>query len=283
MIHRQNIRERLVLLDGDIRDLFEMWGTVPNREASKTYNSIWRVLMDVGFRYLVRIYFSNLSTKSAEAGDDVMFDVRINDVVVNSDIDTRERRNANGMPLYKDYMVIIKGRKDQGKHDLVICLNSNAEVKNGRGPFKVFEIMKLSNLENSLGSPNPLPTSQDLPYSAIEDSLQVFGARNMIAGVSITLLALRSFIVYTVWRVRVNDNINVEILPSTKAQRLSRRFSLAEIRRATKHFSDENLIGWGGFGKVYKGLIDDGEKTVAIKQLKQNSKQGKDEFLNEIE
>ncbi|KAL0318621.1 UNVERIFIED_CONTAM: putative receptor-like protein kinase [Sesamum angustifolium] len=72
-------------------------------------------------------------------------------------------------------------------------------------------------------------------------------------------------------------------MPSARAERLCRRFSLVEIQVATGNFSDAHLIGRGGFGKVYKGLIDNGQVTVAIKRQKSNSKQGTNEFLTEIE
>ncbi|KAL0350778.1 UNVERIFIED_CONTAM: putative receptor-like protein kinase [Sesamum radiatum] len=71
--------------------------------------------------------------------------------------------------------------------------------------------------------------------------------------------------------------------PSARAERLCRRFSLAEIRLATRNFSDALFIGRGGFGKVYKGLIDKGQTIVAVKRLKSNSRQGAHEFLMEIE
>ncbi|KAM7490583.1 hypothetical protein LguiA_033504 [Lonicera macranthoides] len=62
-----------------------------------------------------------------------------------------------------------------------------------------------------------------------------------------------------------------------------RRFSLPEILSATHNFDDSKVIGKGGFGKVYKGAIDDGLVTVAIKRLNHTSKQGTVEFLTEIE
>ncbi|KAG6404313.1 hypothetical protein SASPL_136559 [Salvia splendens] len=59
------------------------------------------------------------------------------------------------------------------------------------------------------------------------------------------------------------------------------KFSLAEIRLATNDFSEE--IGTGGFGKVYKGFIDNGQTAVAVKRRNAWSLQGQSEFTKEIE
>ncbi|KAL0341626.1 UNVERIFIED_CONTAM: putative receptor-like protein kinase [Sesamum calycinum] len=105
----------------------------------------------------------------------------------------------------------------------------------------------------------------------------------MIATVAITLLAMVNIIFYTLLQVREASCTEQQNKPSAKAERLCRRFSLSEIQLATRNFSDAHLIGKGGFGKVYKGLIDNGRETVAIKRQKSNSKQGAREFLTEIE
>ncbi|KAM7473782.1 hypothetical protein LguiB_021025 [Lonicera macranthoides] len=52
---------------------------------------------------------------------------------------------------------------------------------------------------------------------------------------------------------------------------------------ATNNFDDALIIGHGGFGKVYKGVIDDGTITVAIKRLSPMSKQGAPQFWTEVE
>ncbi|XP_057842715.1 probable LRR receptor-like serine/threonine-protein kinase At1g56140 [Cryptomeria japonica] len=58
-------------------------------------------------------------------------------------------------------------------------------------------------------------------------------------------------------------------------------FSLTELKIATKDFDIENKIGEGGFGAVYKGVLQDGN-LVAVKKLSSTSGQGKREFLNEV-
>ncbi|XP_057848708.1 probable LRR receptor-like serine/threonine-protein kinase At1g56140 isoform X1 [Cryptomeria japonica] len=58
-------------------------------------------------------------------------------------------------------------------------------------------------------------------------------------------------------------------------------FSLSEMKIATKDFDIENKIGEGGFGAVYKGVLQNGN-LVAVKKLSSTSGQGKREFLNEV-
>ncbi|XP_057858723.1 probable LRR receptor-like serine/threonine-protein kinase At2g23950 isoform X3 [Cryptomeria japonica] len=60
-----------------------------------------------------------------------------------------------------------------------------------------------------------------------------------------------------------------------------RRFSLDEILKATQGFNKTNEIGSGGFGKVYKGYLDNG-CTVAMKRASPSSIQGCKEFRNEM-
>ncbi|KAJ0538258.1 putative protein kinase RLK-Pelle-DLSV family [Helianthus annuus] len=58
-------------------------------------------------------------------------------------------------------------------------------------------------------------------------------------------------------------------------------FRLSTISRATNKFSIENILGQGGFGPVYKGVLEEGHK-IAVKRLSKSSKQGLDEFENEV-
>ncbi|KAL1541987.1 non-specific serine/threonine protein kinase [Salvia divinorum] len=73
-------------------------------------------------------------------------------------------------------------------------------------------------------------------------------------------------------------------MKSSTSENLCRRFSLAELNLATGDFSDEHVIGKGGFGKVYKGFIDNRPTPVAIKRRQASDpSQGETEFTAEIE
>ncbi|KAJ0568849.1 putative protein kinase RLK-Pelle-DLSV family [Helianthus annuus] len=58
-------------------------------------------------------------------------------------------------------------------------------------------------------------------------------------------------------------------------------FNLSTIQVSTNNFSQENKLGEGGFGPVYKGTLQDG-KEIAVKRLARNSRQGLVEFKTEV-
>ncbi|MBA0828182.1 hypothetical protein Goarm_012892 [Gossypium armourianum] len=62
----------------------------------------------------------------------------------------------------------------------------------------------------------------------------------------------------------------------------ARWFSYDELKKCTNNFSESNELGYGGYGKVYKGTLSDGQ-SVAIKRAQHGSMQGGLEFKTEIE
>ncbi|KAK2386115.1 G-type lectin S-receptor serine/threonine-protein kinase [Trifolium repens] len=62
---------------------------------------------------------------------------------------------------------------------------------------------------------------------------------------------------------------------------LSTIFGFSTISNATNRFSDDNKIGQGGFGPVYKGVLEDGLE-IAVKRLSKTSEQGEEQFKNEV-
>ncbi|KAL1819579.1 hypothetical protein ACET3Z_014448 [Daucus carota] len=62
----------------------------------------------------------------------------------------------------------------------------------------------------------------------------------------------------------------------------ARTFPFRDLAAATKNFRADYLLGEGGFGRVYKGRLENSNQVVAIKQLDRNGLQGNREFLVEV-
>jgi serine/threonine protein kinase len=60
------------------------------------------------------------------------------------------------------------------------------------------------------------------------------------------------------------------------------RFSYKDLFRATEGFKNKNLLGVGGFGKVYRGVLPASKSEIAVKRVSHNSRQGMKEFVAEI-
>ncbi|KAF7075397.1 hypothetical protein CFC21_080178 [Triticum aestivum] len=58
------------------------------------------------------------------------------------------------------------------------------------------------------------------------------------------------------------------VTPQSLPSNLCRHFSLREVKSATRDFDESHLVGWGGSGTVYYGVIDGGATKVAIKRDK---------------
>lgn len=60
------------------------------------------------------------------------------------------------------------------------------------------------------------------------------------------------------------------------------RLSYKELFHATEGFKNKHLLGAGGFGKVYKGILPSTKLEVAVKRVSHESRQGLKEFVAEV-
>ncbi|KAK1321536.1 putative receptor-like protein kinase [Acorus calamus] len=109
------------------------------------------------------------------------------------------------------------------------------------------------------------------------------------------LLSAASLLLFLLYRRRNRLKSKESATPNSDVSQLTVRsvatnmnlelhITLSQIKSATKNFDESLVIGAGGFGKVYKGVLrDSGAQTrVAIKRASQRSRQGFPEFETEI-
>ncbi|GKV19679.1 hypothetical protein SLEP1_g29905 [Rubroshorea leprosula] len=95
------------------------------------------------------------------------------------------------------------------------------------------------------------------------------------------------FILFLFWWKRKSNKQDVLAFDVSVADEFGnglgpREFSFDELSKATKNFADEEKLGEGGFGAVYKGFLRDSNTNVAVKRVSRRSKQGIKEYVSEV-
>ncbi|PQQ03276.1 L-type lectin-domain containing receptor kinase IX.1-like [Prunus yedoensis var. nudiflora] len=78
--------------------------------------------------------------------------------------------------------------------------------------------------------------------------------------------------------VTVNDSIDEEFENGTGPK----KFSYRKLAQSTHNFDEEQKLGEGGFGGVYRGYITDLNLNVAVKRISSGSRQGLKEYAAEV-
>ncbi|XP_038897081.1 G-type lectin S-receptor-like serine/threonine-protein kinase At4g27290 [Benincasa hispida] len=127
---------------------------------------------------------------------------------------------------------------------------------------------------------------QDLYVKMLASELETKKMSSLVVGVIVgaTVLVIAGLVLIGFYMMR-NKKRNVEgvgkDLEGQEDDLELPLFDLTTISNATDNFSNSNKLGEGGFGAVFKGRLMDGQE-IAVKRLSSYSRQGTDEFKNEV-
>ncbi|KAL8140523.1 hypothetical protein V2J09_006544 [Rumex salicifolius] len=117
---------------------------------------------------------------------------------------------------------------------------------------------------------------------SVESEFHPLDWSKIIKIVIISLASMISIILllcFILWRHQIKSKRSREILRELEMK--TRIFTLAQIKVATDDFDATNIIGRGGFGKIYKGTLF-ADALIAVKRLHSISPQVNRHFVTEI-
>ncbi|KAK1286570.1 Receptor-like protein kinase FERONIA [Acorus calamus] len=282
----------------------QVYGTArsmgPNSSLNLKFNLTWIINIDAGFNYLVRLHFCEIAAPVSQINMRV-FDIFINNQTADTgfDVIAQTNRMGLGVPVYKDYVVLVPDSTESQFLWIALHPNTDSKPTGYDAEMNGLEVFKVNDSTGSLAGPNP-PMFMQKPANPTPGAPNNGSNRSHKSSAAIAdgiiggalALVLVLLVVWVVLKKSAGSSdcpswwfpfspytTSMSSLPSKHC----RHFSFAEIRDATNNFDEALLLGVGGFGKVYKGFIDNGATRVAIKRGNPLSEQGVHEFKTEIE
>lgn len=105
----------------------------------------------------------------------------------------------------------------------------------------------------------------------------------IILGITVSVFIVMMIVVILLVFYMVRKMRKIDVVEPWELNIGPHRFPYEELKQATRGFKEEELIGFGGFGRVYKGVLPNSNTQVAVKRISKDLKQGWQEFVSEIE
>ncbi|KAL3568118.1 hypothetical protein D5086_030769 [Populus alba] len=241
-----------------------------NATVNKKYNMTWEFPVHSTFTYLVRLHFSQFIPIILQKGD-LVFKIYVGNQTAERYADVISWADGYGVPIHKDYVVMMDAGGNDGIQNLSIALHPIQSTNAFDAMLNGAEIFKLSKTD-SLSGPNP-GVYQDRPISNTPPSPTStkpnHGLRRTVAiiGAAVSGIVVVSVLFFLIFRKRVQkfkdlvsgdaaSNLGTLVSSSRNSTKTHRpslpsdrcyRFSLVEIIAATNNFDNSFIIGVGGF------------------------------------
>ncbi|CAN1775427.1 Receptor-like protein kinase THESEUS 1 [Linum perenne] len=250
------------------------------------FNMTWVLPVSPNFRYLVRVHFCDIISR---AMNNLVFNVFVNDDLALQSLDLSAITGGLTVPYYRDFLSNSSTESDI----LMVSVGPDTMADITNATINGLEILKVSNDVKSLSSSKAKKIG-----IVIVSSVGAVAAIALIGLCYCCVAARRNKAPQQghLWLpLPLYGNSQTMTKMSTTSQKsatascislassnLGRFFSFQEILDATNKFDEGLLLGVGGFGRVYKGTLEDGT-LLAVKRGNPRSEQGLAEFRTEIE
>ncbi|KAH7660746.1 Non-specific serine/threonine protein kinase protein [Dioscorea alata] len=282
--------------------------------VDQNFNITWQMTASHAYSYLIRLHFCDIVSKGL---NELYFNVYLNGLMGASSLDLSSLTSGLSTAYYKDFVInattII--------NDTISIQVGPATGSDSGTPNAILnglEVMKMSNSAGSLDGPYAVDGSYHGDYATKSTVTKIMSAIGLALGV-VALILLGMMLCR--WRRRPagwekKNSFSSWLLPLHVSQSsflsscskgsyrhrfgshksksgyssffasgtlgVGRIFTFAELQHATHNFDEKDVIGVGGFGKVYLGELEDGTK-LAVKRGNPSSEQGIHEFQTEIQ
>jgi serine/threonine protein kinase len=257
--------------------------------TSTMSNMTWQFDVDGQSSYLIRFHFCDIVSK---ASYELYFNVYVDSLVVSTDLDLSTQSSGTlAVPFYMD--IVLPSSDASGK--LNVSIGPSRKLA-PNGILNGLEIMKMNISTGSVVVVAPKQRAKN--HLAVILGSVLGGLAAVIIGTVLCICCRRKKKPREPLTSRPSSSwtpLNGLSFLTTGSRTTSRttltsgtsgdtsyRIPFVVLQNATNHFDEQMVIGIGGFGKVYKAVMQDGSK-LAVKRGNQKSHQGLREFRTEIE
>eukprot|EP00249_Psilotum_nudum_P024171 c29111_g1_i2 orf=402-3044(-) len=282
-----------------------------DNNVNLNFNLTWLFSVDPNFSYYIRLHFCELQYSKPNQR---VFNIYINNQTARLAYDVVAAAGGEDIANILDFSATLLSENDFISIQLAPYVAANQGPQYYNAILNGLEIFKMNdtrgNLQGRLHIYHPVPSGSNSESGNISTSSHrkwhaIGGAAGAVSAVALVMLALCCFCRHQkvtghsgTWLSlpfrggnshsmtskvsAVSHKSGTGSCVSSVPSNLCRYFSFAEILEMTNRFDEARVLGVGGFGKVYQGVLDDGTK-VAVKRGNPCSEQGIAEFQTEIE
>ncbi|TYH21327.1 hypothetical protein ES288_A04G035300v1 [Gossypium darwinii] len=226
----------------------------------------------------------------------LVFNLYINDDIAAASLELSTLTNNLNVPYYMDFI----SSSSAGSDTLTVSISPDSVTDITNATLSGLEIMKIS---NEAGSLDGISSVKNLLLLSSSKKNKIWIIIGSLVGAVIAVAFIGFFCCcLLMWKSKTNHQgypLHGNSQTMTKMSMASKRsgtascisssslsfgrfFTFQEMLDATNKFHKSLLLGVGGFGRVYRGMLEDGT-NCAVKRGNSRSEQGLAEFMTEIE